>query len=231
MLRAAEGGGTAAARADRVRRASKVRVIHVGKTGGATARRYLGYAKQIHLSLVKQDKVRLPARSTGWPLAHRLSLTRRPDKRHSLTYTLARSQLIEWLQSDDIVAFVTVRDPVERVKSAYNWRKYKCYDTEDKCFSPLEPIFYNCYTTLNAFSEGSCDGSLCGDGWDETRAHLEHLESLVLPARIIRTKVPVHSCEEARSSMMSIDRAVCTWWPPRNSGPECDRMLTLPAGC
>ena len=126
---------------------------------------------------------------------------------------------------------MSVRDPVERVKSAYNWRKYKCYDTEDKCFSPLEPIFYSCYTTLNAFSEGSCDGHLCGDGWDETSAHIEHLESLV-KANFKRRgealwRPRVHSCEEARSSMMSIDLAVCTCWPPPNE----PRMQAPPVGC
>ena len=121
---------------------------------------------------------------------------------------------------------MTVRDPVERVKSAYNWQKYMCYDTEHRgCYS-LEPIFFNCYTTLNAFSEGSCDGSLCGDGWNEKRGHVKQLESLVT-AHIKRTKVPVHSCEEARSSMMSIDRAVCTWWPPRTRA----KADLYPVGC
>ena len=126
---------------------------------------------------------------------------------------------------------MTVRDPVERVKSAYNWQKYMCYSTEHRgCYS-LEPIFFNCYTTLNAFSEGSCDGSLCGDGWNETSAHIEHLESLV-KANFKRRgealwRPRVHSCEEARSSMMSIDLAVCTWWPPPNE----PRMQTPSVGC
>ena len=68
--RGAAGGGMAAARADRTRRASKVRMIHVGKTGGATARRYL-HAEQIHLNLVRQDEVRPPRSRDEYPTAAR----------------------------------------------------------------------------------------------------------------------------------------------------------------
>ena len=124
-----------------------------------------------------------------------------------------------------MVTFVSVRDPIERAESAYNWRKHKCRtEVSGMRCSRLERTFYRCYTTLNAFSEGSCDGSLCGDGWDETSAHVKHLESLVMGKKMRRIGNPVHSCEEARSSMMSIDRSPSTW-PPRMR-PEC-----RPVGC
>ena len=131
---------------------------------------------------------------------------------------------------------MSVRDPVERAKSSYNWRKHTCQETAAGSYgkimcSPLDRVFYECYTTLNAFSEGSCDGSLCGDGWNETSAHIEHLESLV-KANFKRRgealwRPRVHSCEEARSSMMSIDLAVCTCWPPLNE----PRMQAPSVGC
>ena len=107
---------------------------------------------------------------------------------------------------------MSVRDPVERVKSAYNWRKYKCYDTEDRCFSPLEPIFYNCYTTLNAFSEGSCDGPLCGDGWDETSDETTVWNRYVKKAE--RRGRPLRSCEDAfRTTVHGVGTKRSGTWP------------------
>ena len=135
-----------------------------------------------------------------------------------------RPQLIEWLQSDDIVAFVSVRDPVERAKSSYNWRKHTCQETAAGSYgkimcSPLDRVFYECYTTLNAFSEGSCDGSLCGDGWNETSTIIKRLELERGIPSSIRWDGSVHSCEEARSILQDPSST----WPPRVC-PECGRV-------
>ena len=93
-----------------------------------------------------------------------------------------------------MVTFVSVRDPIERAESAYNWRKHKCRtEVSGMRCSRLERTFYRCYTTLNAFSEGSCDGSLCGDGWDEKDKDIKAAN---------HKGYIVHSCEDALRIMI-----------------------------
>ena len=88
---------------------------------------------------------------------------------------------------------MSVRDPLSRIKSAYNWRKHICR-TEGRsnrrfsCFWEEFLLFDACYTTLNAFSEGSCDGSMCGDGWDQKN---KGVTQAALRGYI------THSCEDA----------------------------------
>ena len=95
---------------------------------------------------------------------------------------------------------MSVRDPLSRIKSAYNWRKHICR-TEGRsnrrfsCFWEEFLLFDACYTTLNAFSEGSCDGSMCGEGWDETNEYVRKLKG---------EGNPVHGCEDVRS--FTLDR-------------------------
>ena len=90
-------------------KAHKVRMIHVGKTGGLTTKEYM---IQLNKNAEADTYACVQGASPQFCKVH----VRR----------LKRSMLIEWLQDDDVIAFVSVRDPLERTKSAYNWRKHKC---------------------------------------------------------------------------------------------------------
>ena len=107
-------------------KAHKVRMIHVGKTGGATTKAYM-----MHLNNGAKEKY---TSCSDGEFQHfcRIHVTR-----------LKKSKLIEWLRDDDVIAFVSVRDPLERMKSAYNWRKHKCDIRYEK------DKYYNC-------SPGTC---------------------------------------------------------------------------
>ena len=106
---------------------------------------------------------------------------------------------------------MSVRDPVERVKSAYNFGKYKCGLRRSEC-GAVERVFYGCYTTLNAFSEGSCDGPLCGDGWDETSDETTVWNRYVKKAE--RRGRPLRSCEDAfRTTVHGVGTKRSGTWP------------------
>ena len=116
---------------------------------------------------------------------------------------------------------MSVRDPFERVKSAYNWQKYKCSNKGGTCFS-VEPIFLSCYTTLNAFSERSCDGPLCGDGWDETKNGTNVWKRFV--ERSVSRGWPLHSCDDAfRTTFYGVRRERDGTWPFHRSDSALDR--------
>ena len=102
---------------------------------------------------------------------------------------MTTTQLLEWLRDDDAITFVSVRDPVERVKSAYNWRKHVC-SVGCPADEGEEQLLFECFTTLNAFSEGTCDGLICGEGWDEKH-------ELVLRLLALRGTAP-SSCADVR---------------------------------
>ena len=203
--RGGRGAGTAAVVRDKIERANKVRMIHVGKTGGQSVAEYLdgaGFsiepccdADRVHAHLVGKEKVRETRRCPEEEDSPRHAVT--PQAAHPTDSAPVadtppqprRLQLLKWLRRRDIVTFVSVRDPSERAESAYNWRKHKCRTTEPGMHcSHVEQVFYQCYTTLNAFSEGSCDGSMCGDGWDEKNKGVKHAA--------LRGYI-THSCEDA----------------------------------
>ena len=110
---------------------------------------------------------------------------------------------------------MSVRDPFSRVKSAYNWRKYKCRTDrsvrDHDCKDEELFMFEFCYTTLNAFCEGACDGPRCGDGWDDTSIYAQRLrwEDCTGDCRgNLREGPPVRSCEDVRRAI--IDRPIGT---------------------
>ena len=139
-----------------------------------------------------------------------MSLTRRRN-----------AQLIHQLQDGDLITFVSVRDPLERIKSAYNWRKHACQ--KHRCAYEERFMYEFCYTTLNAFSEGACDGSFCGGGWNATSAQSyvalfnKALERQWLDCRgdcravareMWRDAPPARSCGDVRRAI--VDRAIGT---------------------
>ena len=131
-------------------------------------------------------------------------------------------QLLKWLRDDDVIAFVSVRDPSESIKSAYNWRKHVC-ETKGRntkyCPSRFEVLLFDsCYTTLNAFSEGSCDGSLCGEGWDEKNEY-------VYPFDRRKGRAVPHSCEDVRS--MIFEYPVGTYTPPAQGDERAPPAATI----
>lgn len=62
---------------------------------------------------------------------------------------------------------MSIRDPVERLKSAHNFRKLECHIHKGQACLEECVMFDSCYTTLNALCEGVCDGSFCGAGWGQ----------------------------------------------------------------
>ena len=144
----------------------------------------------------------------------------------------APAQLLDWLRDEATITFVTVRDPLERLKSAYEWRRYvtrgwgaldgetpRCQRGNKCTFIALceLAVYRHCYTTLNAFCERRCDGALCGGGWDADDATVRALNLALAeksgPVRALRrqwaastgrpaSSLRVASCEDVHDVQM-----------------------------
>ena len=60
------------------------------------------------------------------------------------------------------VALVTIRDPVERIISAFNWKRHRCRVGKQHC-SSTELKLFDCYDSTNSFAENLFEPDACGN--------------------------------------------------------------------
>ena len=123
---------------------NRVRMVHVGKTGGQTVREFF-----IH-NIEDFEYRHVSKVDPSWFVR-------------------------DWLSNNHTITFVSVRDPSERLASAYTYRKHTCNEsareqrqsTAHKCSIEERLLFNYCYTTLDAFASQECDGYLCHQNFTE----------------------------------------------------------------
>ena len=123
---------------------NRVRMVHVGKTGGQTVREFF-------INNIEDFEYRHVSKvDSSWFVR-------------------------DWLSNNHTITFVSVRDPSERLASAYTYRKHTCNEsareqrqsTAHKCSIEERLLFNYCYTTLDAFASQECDGYLCHQNFTE----------------------------------------------------------------
>lgn len=127
--------------------------VHVGKTGGSSVEEFLK-ANEIRYFMVHQKPLSLKiCRSTGYS---RLSS--------------CASWVKRWQQKLRVVV-VSVRDPLKRLVSAFNWRNPDgggvTHNYYVKHYWPqvhrFEKQLYSCFQSVNALAEALDSSGVCGD--------------------------------------------------------------------